>query len=239
MFKKLMAVMLSVPILTGCYVIAPFPGGYVGFEVPPVEVRASTNVSVQWDLIPGTSIYYAPQYPDILYYSGYYYYVANGAWYMGPRYTGPWHVLHNVPDAFLYIPPTHPEFRLVPWHPRYHEFYKGHTPAYYPPMRREEGPEFRRDEGSQGRREEPGEFRRDAPNVPPPQGGNVTPPPHGGNVMPPRGEKVAPPPQTPHTPQPPVVPKKGKPGDKDKEEKDKEKEQSAVEQPQPAPFHRR
>jgi hypothetical protein len=241
MFKKLLVVVLSVSILTGCFVIAPFPGGYVGFDVPPVEVRASTDVSVQWDLIPGTSIYYAPQYPDMLYYSGYYYYVANGVWYMGPRYTGPWHVLYNVPDVFLYIPPTHPEFRLVPWHPRYHEFYKGHTPAYYPPVRREEGPEFRREGVPPERRETPGEFRRDGPTVTPPQG-NVNPP-HGGNVNPPHGGNINPPPQPPHNPPPPQTPTPPKPPKEPKKdkpaEKDKDKDEKSADQPEPAPFHRR
>jgi len=239
MRTKILAVLLSAPFLSGCYVIAPFPGGYVGFDVP-VEVRASTNVTVQWDMIPGTTIYYSPSYPDILYYGGSYYYVVNGMWYMGPRYTGPWRVQHNVPDVFLYIPPTHPEFRLVPWHPRYHEFMKGHTPGYYPAQRGVEEPGFRRDD----KNVPPGQIRHDDKTEPPGQirrdeakGPIVTPPPHGGTITPPpQTPHNPPPPQKNPAPQPPKEPKKDKP---EKEDKDKNKEQAPAEQPQPAPFHRR
>ena len=229
MRSKTLAALLSVPILSGCYVIAPFPGGYVGFDVPPVETRVSTNVTIAWDLIPGTSIYYAPQYPDILYYGGSYYYVVNGVWYLGSRHTGPWRILHTVPDAFLYIPPTHPEFRVVHWHPRYHNVYKGHTPAIRPIGPGVEEPGFRRDE----KNEPPGQFRRNEP-----KGAIVTPPPHGATVTPPpQNPHNPPPPQKAPAPQPPKEPKKGnKPAEKPEKEKEKDKDESSGNQP--APFVR-
>ncbi|MBN1808908.1 MAG: hypothetical protein JW909_07540 [Planctomycetes bacterium] len=131
MYRKIALLILMMAPLSGCYLIAPFPGGYVAVDVPPVGVRVGTDVRLSWGLIPGTAVYYSSSYPDILYYNSYYYYTTNGAWYMSTSHMGPWRVVQSVPDAFLYIPQTHAAFHVVRWHPRYRHVYRNAPPSHY------------------------------------------------------------------------------------------------------------
>lgn len=105
--------------LAGCYMLV---------DVPPVTVGVSVPVGVRWETIPGTTISYSADLgTDIFFYSGRYYCVVDGVWYISSRWRGPWSVIRVVPDAFLWIPSFHPAYRIVSWHPRYH--------VYHPPVR--------------------------------------------------------------------------------------------------------
>ena len=115
----------------GCYLIAPIPGGYVGIDIPPVSVEVRGGTEISWSIIPGTTIYYSPALPDVLYYNGRYYYEVNGAWYVGTSYLGPWYAVRVVPDVFLYIPPSHPAYRVVRWHPKYRYYHRPAPGVYY------------------------------------------------------------------------------------------------------------
>jgi hypothetical protein len=58
-------------------------------------------------VVPGTSVYYAPDVAaNFFFYKGHYYTAVNGAWSMAPSYNGPWAVIQigQVPSAVLGVP---------------------------------------------------------------------------------------------------------------------------------------
>jgi hypothetical protein len=68
-------------------------------------------------VVPGTSVYYAPDVPvNYFFYHGRYYTVANGAWFTAPVYDGPWVTIQigqvprpvrSVPVDYYKMPPGH------------------------------------------------------------------------------------------------------------------------------------
>jgi len=137
MAGKIAVLILALSLLSGCVLVTAFPGGYMAVDIPPItvqpHVQVQTQASVDWSLIPSTTIYYSQSYPDILYYGGYYYYTVNGAWYLGRSYLGPWRTLSNVPDVFFYIPSNHPAFHVVRSHPHYRSYYGSPRAPYVEP----------------------------------------------------------------------------------------------------------
>jgi hypothetical protein len=82
----------------------------IGLGVPPMVITTPPPLVV----VPGTSVYYAPDVPaNYFFYKGRYYTVANGVWSMAPAYNGPWAVIQigKVPTAVLAVPV---EFYKIP-----------------------------------------------------------------------------------------------------------------------------
>jgi hypothetical protein len=75
----------------------------IGLGVPPVVITTPPPLVV----VPGTSVYYAPDVPaNYCFYKGHYYTVANGVWSMAPASNGPWAVIQvsKVPTPILAVP---------------------------------------------------------------------------------------------------------------------------------------
>jgi hypothetical protein len=93
----------------------------IGLGVPPIVLTAPPPLVV----VPGTSVYYAPDVPtDYFFHKGRYYTVANGVWSMAPAYNGPWAVIQigqvpppvlAVPVEYYKIPPGHLKKKGPPW----------------------------------------------------------------------------------------------------------------------------
>jgi hypothetical protein len=99
-------------------------------------------------IIPGSPVAYAPAAPaNYFFYGGQYYAFANGGWYTGPRYNGPWVAVApayipapilSVPVRYYKAPPPHWKHwqRAAPprWDPAWgHEWKKAnkeHEKAY-------------------------------------------------------------------------------------------------------------
>jgi hypothetical protein len=85
----------------------------IGLGVPPIVLAAPPQLVV----VPGTSVYYAPDIPaNYFFHKGRYYTVVNGVWSMAPAYSGPWAVIQigkvpppvlSVPVEYYKIPPGH------------------------------------------------------------------------------------------------------------------------------------
>jgi len=82
-------------------------------SVPPVVITTPPRLVV----VPGTSVYYAPEVPtDYFRYNGRYYTVVNDVWSTAPAYHGPWVTIQigqvprpvrSVPVDYYKIPPGH------------------------------------------------------------------------------------------------------------------------------------
>jgi hypothetical protein len=71
---------------------------------PPVVVEATPT----WVLVPGTPVYYSPEiHADVYLHGGIWYYRANGVWFTGPSYRGPWEhaPVTVVPPVVTRVPP--------------------------------------------------------------------------------------------------------------------------------------
>jgi hypothetical protein len=85
----------------------------IGLGVPPVVLTTPPVLVV----VPGTSVYYAPDVSANLFvYKGRYYTVANGVWLMAPGYNGPWAVIQigQVPPPILSVPVEY--YKIPPGH---------------------------------------------------------------------------------------------------------------------------
>src|SRR5882724_3313088 len=72
-----------------------------------VTINIGLGTPPQLVVVPGTSVYYAPDVPvNYLSYQGRYYTLANGAWFTAPVYNGPWAVIQigRVPPPVLAVP---------------------------------------------------------------------------------------------------------------------------------------
>jgi hypothetical protein len=77
---------------------------------------AWTNINSRPRLvyIPDAGIYYAPDIStDLFLYGSTWYWYADGAWYSGTSYNGPWVVVSAVPASFYRIPASHPKYRVI------------------------------------------------------------------------------------------------------------------------------
>src|SRR5207244_740796 len=79
----------------------------------PAHAQVNVNIGLQFPgpptfrVVPGTPVYYAPQAPaNVFFYGQQYWAFANGGWYIGPTWNGPWAVVQpvQVPAPILQIP---------------------------------------------------------------------------------------------------------------------------------------
>jgi hypothetical protein len=85
----------------------------IGLGVPPIVLTTPPQLVV----VPGTSVYYAPDVSGNLFvYKGRYYTMANGVWLMAPAYHGPWVVIQigKVPAPVLAVPVEY--YKIPPGH---------------------------------------------------------------------------------------------------------------------------
>ena len=77
------------------------------------QVRVGVNIGFQLPgppalvVVPGAPIYYAPRAPaNVFFYAHQYWAFANGGWYVGPGWSGPWAVVEPayVPVPILQVP---------------------------------------------------------------------------------------------------------------------------------------
>lgn len=82
----------------------------------PVHAQVRVEVGIQLPappalvVIPGTPVYYAPNAPaNVFFYAHEYWIFADGGWYVGPTWNGPWAVVEPlyVPTPILQVPVRH------------------------------------------------------------------------------------------------------------------------------------
>jgi hypothetical protein len=89
----------------------------IGIGVPPIVLTTPPQLVV----VPGTSVYYAPDVAANLFvYKGRYYTVANSVWSRAPAYNGPWAVIQigQVPPPLLAVPVDY--YKIPPGHLKKH-----------------------------------------------------------------------------------------------------------------------
>lgn len=100
-----------------------------GLMAGPAQAQVHVNIGInlpgppEWAVIPGLPVYYAPAAPaNVFQYNGQCYAFAEGGWYVGPGYNGPWIAvappyipapLLRVPVRYYHEPPGH----WGDWHP--------------------------------------------------------------------------------------------------------------------------
>src|SRR5207249_4139709 len=90
-------------ILSGLVAVA-LAGASTGAAQAQVSVNIGINLPTPPSLVivPGTPVAYAPAVPaNYFFYGGQYYVFSSNAWYVGPRFNGPWVV---VPPAYVPLP---------------------------------------------------------------------------------------------------------------------------------------
>jgi hypothetical protein len=84
---------------------------------PPVVVTTPPQLIV----VPGTSVYYAPEVPhNVFFYAKRYYVFHNGTWFYASSHNGPWtFIVHErVPRPVLAVPVEY--YRVPPGHAKHH-----------------------------------------------------------------------------------------------------------------------
>ncbi|HXJ79368.1 MAG TPA: hypothetical protein VMS64_11890 [Candidatus Methylomirabilis sp.] len=93
--------------------------GSPGLGQAAVSVNIGINLSAppSFVTVPGSPVAYAPAVPaNYFFYGGQYYVFTNGAWYVAPRYNGPWvavapiyvpRPILSVPVKYYRVPPPH------------------------------------------------------------------------------------------------------------------------------------
>jgi hypothetical protein len=89
----------------------------INIGTPPPPPPVTVNRTPQLFVIPGTSVFYAPDVPqNFFFYANRYYVFHDEAWFYAPSHKGPWtfiaheHVpspIRAVPVAYYKIPPGH------------------------------------------------------------------------------------------------------------------------------------
>ncbi len=96
MIKK--GVIAAVLFVLGCVVVHDVPPGHA--KRYPAEPRIV--------LMPGTTIYYAPDVEEDIYFVGDVWYLrVEGVWYSAGHYNGPWVAAGHVPPGLAKVPPGH------------------------------------------------------------------------------------------------------------------------------------
>jgi hypothetical protein len=106
----------------------------IGLGIPSVRPPVVITAPPQLIVVPGTSVYYAPEMPaNYFFYKGRYYTVVNGVWSTAPVYNGPWAVIQigqvpppvlSVPVEYYKIPPGHLKRKgSPPWAGQGHGFH--------------------------------------------------------------------------------------------------------------------
>jgi WXXGXW repeat (2 copies) len=82
-----------------------------------ITIDIGIGTPPQLVVVPGSSVYYAPDVPvNYFFYQGRYYTLANGAWFTAPVYNGPWAVIQigQVPPPVLAVPVEY--YKIPPGH---------------------------------------------------------------------------------------------------------------------------
>jgi hypothetical protein len=89
----------------------------IGLGIPHIQPPIVLTAPPQLLVVPGTSVYYAPEMPaNYFFYKGRYYTAVNNIWSMAPAYNGPWAVIRigqvpapilSVPVEYYKVPPGH------------------------------------------------------------------------------------------------------------------------------------
>jgi hypothetical protein len=121
------------------------------------QVRVGVDIGIQLPsppglvVVPGTPVYYAPGAPANVFFYGHQYWVfANGGWYVGPTWNGPWALVDPpyVPAPVLQVPVAY-----YPAPPPYWRGWRGDRPpqweSHYGGEWREEAHERRWREGEE------------------------------------------------------------------------------------------
>jgi hypothetical protein len=110
------------------------------------QVRVGVDIGIQLPsppglvVVPGTPVYYAPSAPANVFFYGHQYWVfANGGWYVGPTWNGPWALVDPpyVPAPVLQVP--------VAYYPA--------PPPYWRGWRRDRQPQWESHYGGEWREE--------------------------------------------------------------------------------------
>ena len=97
---------------------------------PPIVVASPPRVVV----VPGSPVYYAPDASvNLFVYGGRYYTFHEGAWFVGPKHSGPWTFIavERVPAPVVAVPVKY--YRLAPGHD------KGPQGSHCPPGQAKKG----------------------------------------------------------------------------------------------------
>lgn len=79
----------------------------IGLGIPSVKPPIVFTTPPQLVVVPGSSVYYAPEMPaNVFFYKGRYYTTVNNSWSMAPAHNGPWAVIQigRVPPPVLSVP---------------------------------------------------------------------------------------------------------------------------------------
>lgn len=98
----------------------------IGLGIPHIQPPIVLTAPPQLLVVPGTSVYYAPEMPaNYFFYKGRYYTAVNNIWSMAPAYNGPWAVIRigQVPAPILSVPVEY--YKVPPGHLKK----EGHPPS--------------------------------------------------------------------------------------------------------------
>jgi len=106
--------------------VAPFVLGALlaMLLVVPAQAQVQVNIGIQLPgppplvVVPGMPVYYAAHAPtNVFFYSNHYWVFAQGGWYVGPTWNGPWVVVApgRVPVPLLQVPVRYYPAPPPPW----------------------------------------------------------------------------------------------------------------------------
>jgi|GEM_PF-4791045 len=118
--------------VAGCVVYEPYPSYYTTRvyeeptptytvrykQPPPPPQQENTTIIIKEEprlvRVSETHIYWAP-YPqyDIYFVDGVWYCYYSGCWFYGYSWRGPWRRIYYLPDAFWYVPASHPRHNII------------------------------------------------------------------------------------------------------------------------------
>lgn len=94
------------------------------FTSAPAQAQVHVDIGIRLPgppalvVVPGTPVYYAPRAPANVFFYGHQYWVfANGGWYVGPGWNGPWTAVPPpyVPPPILQVPVAYYPVRPPQW----------------------------------------------------------------------------------------------------------------------------
>jgi len=94
-------------IVLGGLMVAALAGAATTHAAVSVNIGINLAAPPQLVVVPGVPVSYAPAVPgNYFFYGGQYYVFANGIWYVGPGYNGPWVGVapQYVPRPLLMVP---------------------------------------------------------------------------------------------------------------------------------------
>jgi hypothetical protein len=109
----------------------------IGLPAPPPIVVASPPRVV---VVPGSPVYYAPDASvNLFVYGGRYYTFHEGAWFVGPKHSGPWTFIavERVPAPVVAVPVKY--YRVAPGHDKGPQGAPGPQGPHCPPGQAKKG----------------------------------------------------------------------------------------------------